>query len=383
MTLDQILADDRVRRGLDFLESHEEDVIEEISRIAAIPSPSYQEHELAHYYAARLRQAGVGDVTIDSERNAYGVIRGSARRPALLMSAHLDTVFPLGTNLSVRREGSRLFAPGIGDDSTGLAAVLWAARAVNESGVKLQGDLYVAGNSCEEGLGDLKGMKALMKTLRDHVDMVVPVEPSSLGRIANQGVGSRRFRITARTHGGHSWGAFGAPSAIHTLCQVVADISAIEVPKEPKTTYNVGKFSGGVSVNTIAPEATMELDMRSVDVRELSSVEHKVHAILEARSKKSGVALETVLVGDRPPGATPESDPLIAKIREVHRALGIRSFLHAGSTDANVPMWMGIPAATIGVTTGGNGHRVDEYIDLGPLGTGLQQIFLLMVYLLS
>jgi acetylornithine deacetylase/succinyl-diaminopimelate desuccinylase-like protein len=383
MTLDHILADESVLRGLDFLESHEEDVIEEISRIAAIPSPSYHEQELAEYYAGRLREVGVEDVTIDSERNAYGVIRGTDGHPALLMNAHLDTVFPLGTNLTVRREGSRLFAPGIGDDSTGLAAVLWAARAVKESGVRLRGDLIVAGNSCEEGLGDLKGMKALMQALKGRVEMVVPVEPSSLGRIANQGVGSRRFRITARTHGGHSWGAFGNPSAIHVLCQVVADISSIKVPREPKTTYNVGKFSGGVSVNTIAPEATLELDMRSVDATELANVEEKVHSILAARSRESGVALETVLVGDRPPGTTPESHPLISKIREVHGALGIKSFLHAGSTDANVPMWMGVPAATVGVTTGGNGHRVDEYIDLEPLGKGLAQLFLLMTYLLS
>lgn len=383
MSLDQILMDEKVRLGLDFLEAHEEDVIEEIARIAAIPSPSYHEQALAEYYAQRLREAGVRDVAIDSERNAYGVIKGTSGHPTLLMNAHLDTVFPLGTDLTVRREGRRLYAPGIGDDSTGLAAVLWTARAINESGVRLQGNLIVAGNSCEEGLGDLKGMKALMQALKDRVDMVIPVEPSSLGRIANQGVGSRRFKITARTHGGHSWGAFGAPSAVHVLCQVVADIASIEVPREPKTTYNVGKFSGGVSVNTIAPEASLELDMRSVDANELSSLEQKVHSILEARSRKSGMALETVLVGDRPPGTTPESDPLIDKIREVHRALGIKSFLHAGSTDANVPMWMGIPAATVGVTMGGNGHRQDEFIELGPLVRGLRQLFLLAVYLLS
>lgn len=383
MTLSEILANETTKRGLDFLRESKEDIVQEIMRIASIPSPSYHEEELGRYYADRLIDAGVEDVRIDSERNAFGVIRGSAGRPALLMNAHLDTVFPLGTDLTVRREGQRLHAPGVGDDSTGLAALLWAAKAIKKSGVKLRGNLFVAGNSCEEGLGDLKGMKALMEALKDQVDYVIPVEPGPLGRIANQGVGSRRFRITARTPGGHSWGAFGIPNAIHALCRAVAGISDISVPRVPKTTFNVGKFSGGTSINTIAPEATMELDMRSVDAGELAKLEGQVHSVIETTARSTGASIETVLVGDRPAGSTPESSPLIRVIRDVHDALGIKSFLHVGSTDANVPMWMRIPAATVGVTTSGNGHRTDEWVDLLPLALGIEQLFLLMLYILS
>lgn len=383
MLVHDALRDPKVQQGLKFIDENFENIVDEIVRITQIPSPSYHEQELAQYYAARLTDIGVADVIIDSERNAYGYIRGTAGTPTLLMNAHLDTVFPLGTDPTVRREGQRLFAPGVGDDSTGLAALLWAARALLESGISCRGNLIVAGNSCEEGLGDLKGMKALMATLGDKVDMVIPVEPGALGRIANQGVGSRRFRITARTPGGHSWGAFGNPNAIHVMSRIVSAIDDIRVPKSPKTTYNVGKFSGGVSINTIAPEATIELDMRSVSQEELSKVEAKVHEIIESVAKNSGASIQTVLVGDRPAGTTEESAPLIAKIREVHSALGIKSFLHAGSTDANVPMWMGIPAATVGVTTGGNSHRTDEYVDLDLLTTGTKQLFLLMVCLLA
>jgi tripeptide aminopeptidase len=383
MTAEDLLKDLRIQKGFQFIEDSREELLMQIANLASIPSPSYKEDEIATYYGQLLTEAGVENVSVDKAKNAYGVIRGTGGGPALLMNAHLDTVFPVGTDLTIKRDENRMYGPGIGDDSAGLGALLWAVKALMISGIKLKGDLYVAGNACEEGLGDLNGMKALMEALKDRVSMVIPVEPSPLGRIANQGVGSRRFKITARTQGGHSWGAFGAPSAIHALSRVVSQVSEIKVPKVPKTTYNVGKFQGGVSINTIAPDASLELDMRSVDSGELSKVEQQVHSIIENVARTTGVSIETVLVGDSPAGSTPENDPLIDRIKEVHKELGIQSFMHAGSTDANVPMWLGIPAATIGVTTGANAHSLAEYIDTAPITRGVEQVFLLMVYLLS
>ncbi len=383
MRLPDALQSQEVKCGLEFIDNSIEQLIDEISRITLIPSPTHAEHELASYYAERLSQAGVADVKLDEQQNVCGWVRGVGAGPTLLMVAHLDTVFPVETELFVRRDQHRLYGPGIGDDSTGLAALLFAARALTESKLALRGNLVVAGTSCEEGLGNLKGMKSLMKTLEHQLDMVIAVEPSRIGRITNRGVGSKRFKISAITGGGHSFGAFGNASAIHALCRVVVGIDDMEVPVEPKTTYNVGKISGGVSVNTIAPKADLELDLRSVSQATLEAVEQRVHEIVKAVARSSGANMETVLIGDRPAGETGEDASLVHTVRSVHSVLGIDSFMSAGSTDANVPMWLGVPAVTVGVTTGANTHSADEYIDIAPLAAGVKQLFLLMACILG
>jgi len=371
-----------VVRALEGISTLQNSFIAEITSIAEIPAPTFFEGERAQYLSQRFREEGLDKVTIDDAGNVYGWWPGEDEKAGLLLVvAHLDTVFPLGTDVKVREEGSRLYGPGVGDDSTGLAALVLLARLLKQYQLHMRRSVLLAGSTGEEGLGDLKGMKALLGLFRDQVRTVLAVEPGPLGRIVNQGVGSRRHKITCRTEGGHSWGAFGRPSAIHTLGRMIAAIADLEVPKEPKTTFNVGLIAGGTSVNTIAPTAEMTIDLRSVDEGQLLGLEQRVKELVLEIARKDGVEVGFQLLGDRPAGGIAPEHPLVRKIMEIHRYLGVPSALQASSTDANVPFSLGLPAVTIGLTHGGNGHRLDEYIETEPLPTGLKQLLLAVLAL--
>ena len=383
MDVTALMRDAPVAKALAWVDAHAGQIVEEAIRICEIPAPTFEEEERAKYVRGRFEALGLKDVTLDAAGNVRGWRPGAGGGPGLAMSAHLDTVFPRGTDVKVRREGTRLLAPGIGDNSIAIAALLGMVEALNAAGVRTAGDLYLAANTGEEGLGDLRGMKAFMAAVKDKVKASLAVEGLKINRIIHVAVGSRRYKVTYTARGGHSWGAFPAPSAIHILGRAIADISRLEVSKDPKTTFNVGVIHGGTSVNTIAAAADMLVDMRSVDVRALADLEQRLLAIVEWSAKEGEGQVKLELVGDRPAGSIPADHPLVQTCRAVHEALGLKTYSEPASTDHNVPLGMGIPGVCLSVTEGANEHRLEEYIETGPIPTGVKNILLAAVALTS
>ncbi|HSB77260.1 MAG TPA: M20/M25/M40 family metallo-hydrolase [Candidatus Methylomirabilis sp.] len=381
MDITDLMLDPAVGKALDWAESHAGQIAEEAVRICEIPAPTFEEGERAKYVRGRFTALGLRDVTIDAAGNVRGRRPGTGNGPGLALAAHLDTVFPRGTDVKVKRWGNRLAAPGIGDNSVAIAALLGMVEALNAGGVQTRGDLYLASNTGEEGLGDLKGMKAFMADVKDKVTAAIAVEGMKVNRLIHVAVGSRRYRVTYTARGGHSWGHFGSPSAIHILGRAIADISHLEVPKEPKTTYNVGVIHGGTTVNTIAAEADMLVDMRSVDSGALLDLERRVLAVIERAAQEGGGQAKLEMVGDRPAGSIPADHPVVQTCRAVHQALGLQTFSEPASTDHNVPLGMGLPGVCLSITEGANEHRLDEYIETGPIPTGVKNILLAAIAL--
>lgn len=354
------------------------DLVEETIAICQIPAPTFAEERRTSHLQERMTALGLKEVTVDAIGNVIGRIRGTGTGPSILLAAHLDTVFPLQTDLTVKRDGEILRAPSIGDNSAGVAVMLFIAKLLLQSGTSVAGDLMFAATVGEEGLGNLRGIRAVMDRVANEVDYVIIID-GSLGGLVRQGLSSRRFRLTVNTEGGHSWGAFGVPSAIHSLGRIIAQISDIQVPANPKTTFNVGTITGGSSVNTIAASAEALIDIRSLDTGELRRLEERIRRIINDVAHQSGVGVELELIGDRPTGMIPEDHPLCRMVRDVHYHMGIQTRSYPSSTDGNIPLAMGIPTVTVGVTLGGNGHRTDEYIHTTPLASGLGQMLLLLL----
>jgi tripeptide aminopeptidase len=359
------------------VERHTPAVLDLAQRICAIPAPTFSEERRAAFVREEFAAQGL-EAWIDDAGNACARRRGGGRG-VLLLTAHTDTVFPASAALSIRQEDDRLVGPGIGDNSLSVAALLTLPLILDQAGVQTGADLVLCANTGEEGLGNLRGMRHAVATYRDDLMAVIVLEGHHLGRVYNHAVGSRRLRITVTAPGGHSWGAFGQASAIHVLGEMIAAITQLPVPAEPKTTFNVGMIDGGVSINTIAPRATMILDLRSVDPASLTHLISRVGAIVAAASDAArGVSVHSEIIGDRPGGVIPADAPVIRATLDTLQALGLDPQLSAGSTDANIPIAEGIPAVCIGLTTGGHAHRLDEYIDILPLVTGLKQAALLV-----
>lgn len=327
-----------------------------------------------------MTEVGLDDVEVDSVGNVIGHLRGSGGGPTILFAAHIDTVFPLDTSVTVQIDGDILRGPSVGDNSASVAVMLHMARILRESGFTPPGDLILVATVGEEGLGNLRGMRAAMERFGPAIDYVVAID-GSMGSMVRQGVGSRRFRILVSGEGGHSWGAFGTPSAIHSLGHMISQISDLRVPANPKTTFNVGTIRGGTSVNTIAAGAEAVIDLRSLDPGELRRLEERIQRIVRDVARQAGVSAEMELLGDRPTGSIPEDHSLCRAVRQIHYQLGIQTRSYPSSTDSNIPLSMGIPAVTVGVTIGGNGHRMDEYIHTTPLAKGLGQMLLLILSL--
>ncbi len=383
MDVSRLMDDAAVAKALAWVDTHAAQVVEEAIRICEIPAPTFDEGERAKYVRQRFEALGLEDVTIDPAGNARGRRPGAAPGPGLAMAAHLDTVFPKNAHVKVRREGSRLHAPGIGDNSVAIAGLLAMVEALSAGGVKTGTDLHLASNTCEEGLGDLRGMKAFMADVKGKVAAAIAVEGLKINRIIHVAVGSRRYKITFTARGGHSWGHFPSPSAIHIMGRAIADISRLEVPTEPKTTYNVGVIHGGTTINTIAAEADMLVDMRSIDAKSLAALEKRLSAIVERAAQEGDGQVKLELVGDRPAGSIPADHPVVQTCMAVHRALGLKTYTEPGSTDHNAPLAIGLPAVCLSVTEGENEHRLDEFIDTGPIPTGVKNILLAAVALTS
>ena len=362
--------------------------VEELVQLTEIPAPPFGEEVRASTYMAMLRDAGLTNVEMDQIGNVMGLRRGTGEAPLLAVAAHLDTVFPEGTEVEVRREGNRLRAPGIGDDTAGLATLLAVARVLNETDLETESDLLFIGNVGEEGAGDLRGVKHLFRDgkYKDQIGGFISVESGGQSTITTGALGSLRYRVTFKGPGGHSYGAFGLVSPAYAMGNAIRKVSAISVPDTPKTTFNIGIVEGGTSVNSIPFETSMVVDMRSESRDELEKLVETfldlVHEAVEeenaTRSISEGqIELEMTLVGDRPSGQTSESANIVKFAVAAFEAFGIRPTFRISSTDSNVPISLGIPAITIGRGgLGGRSHSLDEWVDIErePTVRGMQVV---------
>jgi len=386
----RLLRDAAVRAALAAARADEPQTIADQIRLCEIPAPPFKEAARAEAYAAAFRAVGLRNVRIDAEGNVLGERPGRAPRPHLVVSAHLDTVFPEGTDVTVAREGAILRGPGIGDDCRGLAVVLAVARAMNQGAVQTPGTITFVGTVGEEGLGDLRGVKALFRdTLAGQVDRFVSLDGTGLG-ITHIAVGSLRYRVTFSGPGGHSYGAFGIANPIHALGRAIAGFADVRPPSDPRTTFSVGRIGGGTSVNAIAAEAWMEVDMRSADREALRALDGRFHEAIDraldaenARwGNRAALSVMKTLVGERPAGRLAADAPIVAAAVSVTRALGLRVELTEGSTDANLPMSLDIPAITIDAGGQGQGaHSLGETFDTTDSWQGTQRALLTAIAL--
>jgi tripeptide aminopeptidase len=389
-TVPGLMNDPSVRRALAMVRRLEPDTIRNQIRLCEVPAPTFGEAARAAVYAEAMRNAGLTNVRIDADGNVLADRPGRSARPHLVLSAHLDTVFSPDVPVRVTRTGSRLDGPGIADDCRGLAVVLAVARSLNAAAVRTNGSITFVGTVGEEGLGDLRGVRGLFSgSLKGRVDRFVSVDGDGYG-IVHVGVGSRRYRVTFRGPGGHSFDDFGRASPVNALGLAIAAIAGLTVPSTPRTTFSVGRIGGGTSINSIAAEAWMEVDLRSTDAAALSDLDARVQALLrraleEENSRRKGqqpITLEIASVGSRPTGRT-EIDTLIVRTAlGALRALALPVRLDEGSTDANLPMSVGVPSITIGGGGAARGvHSLQESFDTADSWKGTQLVTLLAVAL--
>jgi acetylornithine deacetylase/succinyl-diaminopimelate desuccinylase-like protein len=366
-----ILANPGLIKTLEDIKADDEVTLAEQKHITEIAAPPFKEKARAEYFLKRFQELGFKDAAIDSEGNVIGLRKGSGGgRPKLVVSAHLDTVFPEGTDVSVKEKDGVFLAPGIGDDARGLAALLSLIKSINANGIATVGDILFVGTVGEEELGNLRGVKALF---RDHADIdgFISIDGLGVTRVVNQATGSHRYEMIFKGPGGHSFQEFGLPSAIHAMGRAIAKIADLQTPSDPKTTFTVGTASGGTSVNAIAGEARMAVDMRSDSTEELLKLEARLldlvkQAVAEenARWKSDKLAVEIKLIGDRPAGIVAMDSPIV---QATQRAVAVitrapRVTFAGSSTDSNLAMSLGIPAVTIGGGgEGGNWHSRNEW----------------------
>lgn len=361
-----------------------ERLIELCVTIQQIAAPTGDEGARAAWVEGQMRSLGLREVQQDQLCNVYGRLPGRGHGPALLVSAHTDTVFAADTDLTVTQDSAhqRIYGPGIGDNSTGVAALLALVEAMKTLPAPPSSVWFVA-NSGEEGLGDLRGMRAAVDMLQPEIGAAIVIEGMGLGRIVHRALGSRRFRIQVAAPGGHSWSDFGSASALHVLARIAADLSRLKPPATPRTTFNVGRMEGGTSVNTIAQHAWLELDLRSEETQALQEIIAQALAVAgryqTAEWERKGVVTQVKTIGDRPPGEIAPDHVLVRAAQTALAAAGWtgKPDLRISSTDANIPLSRGIPAVCVGVTEGGNAHRLEEWIHTPPLVRGMAHLLML------
>jgi acetylornithine deacetylase/succinyl-diaminopimelate desuccinylase-like protein len=352
--------------------------VAELIQLTEIPAPPFGEKARGEAFAKLLKDAGLENVETDPEGNVIGLRRGKGKGPLLAVAAHLDTVFPEGTDVRVKRSGTRLIAPGIGDDTRGLAFVLAFARAIRDAKVETESDMLIIGNVGEEGQGDLRGVRYLFNkgVWKDKIGRFITVDGGNLDIVTNGGLGSLRYRVTFKGPGGHSWGAFGQVSPAFAMGNAIAKLGKVVVPKQPKVSYNVGVVSGGTSVNSIPFEVMMEIDMRSVSPVELRKIDAEFKRIVaEAVDEENAtrattfgrITYEMKLIGERPSGITSPDAPIARQIAATMKVFDKVPIWDTNSTDANIPISLGIPALAISrnsASKGGRGHSLDEWTDV-------------------
>jgi acetylornithine deacetylase/succinyl-diaminopimelate desuccinylase-like protein len=371
--VDALLAHPAVSRALERVEALDGWSLDLTVELTEIPAPPFMEEERGLRFAELLQELGADSVWIDAAGNVIGLRRGIRSDRTIAFGGHLDTVFPEGTDVTVRQVGDTLYAPGVGDDTRGLVVVLTVLRALEEAGVETEDDVLFIGTVGEEGLGDLRGMKHLFRDGADPIDAWIEVDGGGLDRVVNQGLGSVRYRAAFVGPGGHSWGAFGLANPAHALgrsIRLFQDTADVLTRTGPRTSYNVGRIGGGTSVNSIPFESWMEVDMRSISPESLGQIEAAFVSAMEQavegenalRRDGEPIRLDLQKIGDRPSGEMPAATPLVQRAMATTTVFGGTPALGTGSTNSNIPIALGVPAVTIGRGgAGGNAHAPEEY----------------------
>ncbi|NMJ41652.1 M20/M25/M40 family metallo-hydrolase [Roseomonas sp. JC162] len=377
-TIAAIRADARFAKATETLAAEHDRTVQDLITLTEIPAPPFNEEKRAAAYLEMLRAHGLEEVEQDEIGNVMGIRRGFGNGDMLVVAAHLDTVFPAGTDVRVKREGTKLMAPGIGDDTWSLAVNLAYLRALDAAGIRTRHDILFVGDVGEEGLGDLRGVRHLFDKgrHRGRIRAFLTVDSPQVEQIVSGGVGSRRYRVTFRGPGGHSYAAFGLVNPMYAMAECARGLATVDVPKSPPTTHCVSVVSGGTSINAIANAVTIEVDLRSASAAELEKLDRRFLQIVDeavaaenaARSTRAGViTAELARVGDRPAGETPAGTPIRDIAAAAVAAEGYKPHFEFSSTDANVPMSLGIPALKIGAGgRGGRAHSLDEWLDVEP-----------------
>lgn len=340
-------------------------------KIQSIPAPTFQEANRAAFMFEQFSDLGLADVSIDAANNVFARIPGGSRKPAIL-SAHLDTVFPIETQLEHQRRGDLLFGPGMGDNAIALGALIELAHDLPDS--HLPNDVWLVANVGEEGLGNLLGMRQVVNRFGENVLAYLVLEGMALGHIYHRGLAIHRYRITASTAGGHAWIHAGRASATHAICRLGAQLSKITLPIEGRWSLNIGQITGGTSINTIASNASMELDLRAERAALLEALDQAVMAAVE-ENRSEEVSLHVDEIGNRPTGEIPDDHPLVKAACMALKEAGVKQCrLEAGSTDASIPLSKNIPSICIGLTYGSGAHSLEECIEIQPLENGYRAL---------
>ncbi len=373
-----IISSAKFKDATTFFDGDHDRFVRELITLTEIPAPPFKERARATAYLELLRGLGLSDVEMDAEGNVMGIRRGTgnaADKPVLAVLAHLDTVFPEGTDVKVKRDGTKLMAPGVGDDTRGLALLLSIIRAMDAARFQTPKDILFVGNVGEEGEGDLRGVKYLLQRgkYKDRIKSFISIDGGDQGPVVNGALGSKRYRVTFKGPGGHSYNAFGLVSPAFAMGTAIAKFSRVMVPAKPRTTFNVGVVGGGTSVNSIPTEMFMDVDMRSESPGELNKLVTTFQAIIReaveeenrTRSTAQGkVGADVKLIGDRPSGETAISSSLVQSTTAAVKAFGLTPTYGIGSTDSNIPISLGIPAVTIGRGSSARSHALDESVDI-------------------
>jgi acetylornithine deacetylase/succinyl-diaminopimelate desuccinylase-like protein len=387
----ELIDSQELRRAFAHIDSRLEKITEEQIRICSIPAPPFGEQQRAEYLKERFLELGLVDAHLDEEGNCVALRKGHSAAPLLVVSAHLDTVFPVGTDFTVHRAGGKLLAPGISDDGCGLVALLAIAEMLDTTGIETEGSILFVGTVGEEGEGNLRGVRHLLTQSEwgNHIDAFISFDGPGIDRITNRALGSRRYRVQLRGTGGHSWGDFGAANPVHALGRAIAKLASYPAPREPRTTFNVGRIEGGNSVNAIPQVAAMDVDLRSASAPELLKLDAFFRrAMREAAEDENAVRrngdrpleLKVVLIGERPSGETPADADLVSLAWEATEALGAKPRFDQSSTDSNLPISLGIPAITLGAGgTSGNSHTLEEWYDPRDRDAGLKRALLVIL----
>ena len=393
LSIAKLLGAHGIQQAFHFINEMQGELDEELVRICEIPAPPFKEEARAREIARRFEEIGLLRARLDEEGNVIAERPGLSSEPRVIVSAHLDTVFPEGTNVRVRRDGARFHAPGISDNTCGIVSLIALARALDAGGIETEGRIYFVATVGEEGEGNLRGARHLFTggEFQSGVDAFISLDGPGLERITQRALGSRRYRVTVIGPGGHSWGDFGIVNPVHALGRAIARFASYPAPLAPRTSYNVGIIEGGSSVNAIPERASMVVDIRSVSSDEIEKLEAYLRRVVEIAAREensqrsmSGTSLtcEFEQVGDRPSGETPVNSRIVRAAIECSRALGIEPRLDCSSTDSNIPISLGIPAITVGV--GGissNCHSLTEWYEPAGRELGLKRLLMLTVAL--
>jgi len=387
----ELIASSQVQQTFEFIDSHLNEITEEHVRICSIPASPFGEGQRAEYFRDKFIALGLTNAQIDDEGNCVALRQGRTEYPLLVVSAHLDTVFEAATDFTVKFVGGKLLAPGISDDGCGLVALLTLVEALNAAKIETEGSVLFVATVGEEGEGNLRGVKHLLTKgeYANRVAAFISFDGAEIDRITNMALSSRRYRVALKGVGGHSWADFGNVNPVHALGRAITKLSSYPAPLQPRTTFNVGRITGGNSVNAIPQEATMDVDLRSSHAEELLKLDAffrravREAAETENSSRRNGgrpLEVKVELTGERPGGETPADSQIVRLAFEATEAVGATAQLNQASTDSNLPISLGIPAITLGA--GGrsaNSHTLDEWYDPRGRDLGLKRALLVIL----